>query len=367
MKVLPTTLLRAALGATAAALLTACGETSMNFPVQRKAAEERASDVLPNVEVVQVTAETLPSSAESRVRPSYDVLPSVSWAYRVGVGDLLRVVLWDEPSRSDIGDSVSPSVSPNHSVYRVQSDGRFFFPFVGYVDAEGKTADEIRVQLTTRMRSIVLNPQIQVELDEYRSQAVSVTGEVKNPTNVFLADAPLRVLDAINAAGGFSEGADERVVTIRRNGKVYGAHIEDFVSSPGTSTNGILVDGDVVKVTRAQVRQAYMLGSFSDPAPIPLGDQPVSLTQAISTAGGLIDGDADARGIFVFRETTGGFTVYQLDGSNPASLVLGTRFEIHDRDVIYVTTAPLHRWNRIISDILPTITVVGSANSVAEN
>lgn len=345
--------------------LAACSEASMDFPVDTEAVHKRANQVLPNVQVISITPATLPSGDDRSEIVSYPPLPAISWAYRVGVGDALRIILWEEPMHAEPAGSVAASTPP--SSYRVQSDGSFFFPFVGRVDAAGKSAEDIRLLLTERMGSIVRNPQIQVEVAEYHSQSVAVTGEVQSPTNVFLGDAPIRVLDAINMAGGFSETADQRLVTVRRNGKIYGANISEFLTSRQAVVNGILTNGDVVTVGPKAVRQAFLLGGFSKPEPITLGEQEVSLTEAISSAGGLVDEMADARGVFVFRVTPGGFTVYQLDASNPASLTLATRFALRDRDVIYVTTAPLHRWNRVVSGILPTITVVASANDAAVN
>ena len=73
---------------------------------------------------------------------------------------------------------------------------------------------------------------------------------------------------------------------------------------------------------------------------------------------------ADARGIFVFRDTPMGITVYQLDASNPTAFLIGTRFVILPQDVIYVTTAPLHRWNRLISSLLPTLTTVRAVDTL---
>ncbi|MFM7404062.1 MAG: polysaccharide biosynthesis/export family protein [Erythrobacter sp.] len=359
------TAVRIKLGLVAATtvVLSGCGESYTDFPVARDEAQARANEVLPNVNVVLVTPATIPFGDDRAEIPTYPALPYVSWEYRVGVGDALKVVLWEEPQ-----PLAQPDQKTNEgSLYRVQSNGSFFYPFVGRVDAAGKTPEEVRANLTERLQSIIQNPQIQVEVAEYRSQSVSVTGDVRNPGNIFLGDAPTRVLDAISAAGGFAEEGDQRQVLIRRGGRIYGANIRNFLTSGQSGGNAILLSGDVVSVGRKPVRQAFILGSFADPLPVPLGDEEVSLTQAISSAGGLTDSSADARGVFVFRETPGGFTVFQLDVSNPASLVLGTRFPLRSRDVIYATTAPLHRWNRVVSGILPTISVVTAANDITTN
>jgi polysaccharide export outer membrane protein len=97
------------------------------------------------------------------------------------------------------------------------------------------------------------------------------------------------------------------------------------------------------------------LGEISKPSTVDLTETPLSLTQALSRQGGLDDLRADARGVFVFREIDGKTTVFQLDTSNPEGYLIGTRFALRPMDVIYVTRAPIQRWNDAISRFLPSV------------
>lgn len=198
----------------------------------------------------------------------------------------------------------------------------------------------------------------------YRSQAVSVTGEVKTQTRQPLTDVALTLLDAINAAGGLTDQADPRRVTLRRDGKSYTVDMHAFLEQGVRSNNPTLLNGDVVSVGRIELLEAYLLGQIIRPSTIDLTKENITLTQAVTRVGGLAEESADARGIFVFRDTPAGITVYQLDASNPIAYLLGARFTVMPQDVIYVTSAPLYRWNRLISSILPTLTMAGAVGNL---
>lgn len=345
-----------------ALLLAACDVTKTDFPVRTEAVRAEVEELATNVAIVQLTADNIEAFSTPRnLRGSNATIASTRWNYRVGVGDVLDIVVWDHPELTMPAGSTR---TPAESGQRVQADGTFFYPYVGQVQARGRTPEVIRDDLTEKLAAFIPDPQVEVRVVSYKSQAVSVTGEVGSASRQPLTDVPLTLLDAIDAAGGLTENADPRNVKVRRDGRSYTVDMQAFLEQGASANNPVLQNGDVVSVGRQELQEAYLLGQIVKPSTIDLTVESVTLTQALTRVGGLREDQADARGIFVFRNTPGGIVVYQLDASNPTAFLIGTRFVILPRDVIYVTTAPLYRWNRLISSLLPSVTTVGAVESL---
>lgn len=335
-------------------ILMSCDVTKTDFPVRTEAVRAEVEELSTNVAIVQLTADNIDAFNKRRdFGGSRTTAPSADWNYRVGVGDVLDIVVWDHP---ELNQPAGSTRTPQEAGQRVQADGTFFYPYVGQITAKGRTPEAIRDDLTKRLTQFIPDPQVEVRVAGYKSQAVSVTGEVMAPSRQPLTDVPLTLLDAVDAAGGLTKEADSRRVTLRRGSRSYIVDMQSFLEQGVEANNPILQNGDVVSVGLQEQQEAYLLGQIVKPSTVDLTRENVTLTQALTRVGGLREDQADARGIFVFRDTPMGITVFQLDASNPTAFLIGTRFVILPQDVIYVTTAPLYRWNRLISSLLPTLT-----------
>lgn len=98
---------------------------------------------------------------------------------------------------------------------RVRSDGKVALPFLGDVELRGKTPAAVSRELGVRFKEYVVSPIVTVSLEETQPTAVSVLGEVVHPGNYTL-DASSGVLQALAAAGGFSDYASRDAIYVVR-------------------------------------------------------------------------------------------------------------------------------------------------------
>ncbi|HET7687218.1 MAG TPA: polysaccharide export protein [Candidatus Macondimonas sp.] len=284
--------------------------------------------------------------------------------YRIGPQDILNVLVWDHPELSNPMGNFQDIQSMGRLV---REDGTIFFPYAGVVQVAGKTVEEIRRDLETKLRPYIQSPQVDVRVVGFRSKKVYVTGEVGKPGIVPVTDVPMTIMDAINLAGGFDkERADQRTAYLTRNGERRALDILALYS--GSQGNLLLQDGDVLYVPNNTQNKVFILGEVEKQQAVLMDQGRLTLADALAGAEGINLSTADTRGIFVIRAvpsvTADGnpgpvqANIYQLDLHDAAALVLADGFQLQPRDLVYVSSSSLVRWNRVIQQILPTITTL---------
>ncbi|MGC3996230.1 MAG: polysaccharide biosynthesis/export family protein [Anaeromyxobacter sp.] len=123
--------------------------------------------------------------------------------YRIAVGDVLGVRVWNQES-----------MSTNHA--RVREDGRISVPFLQDVEAVGLTTSELAARLQSKLRSLLNSPVVTVTLEDARPVRVSVMGEVARSGQYDL-DQGAGVLAALAAAGGLTEYAHRDEIYVLRS------------------------------------------------------------------------------------------------------------------------------------------------------
>lgn len=207
-------------------------------------------------------------------------------AYLLGPDDKLLITVHNHPELTS-----RPTIT---------NEGTINAPLIGDVDAAGMSPRQLAVRLSELLgASYLVDPQVDVGVEEYRSQWVVVTGEVRMPQRV-----PLRggttLKEVLSEAGGFTDLSGERITISRRIG--IDGEYETIVISRGDFETGVrdprLQRGDIVDVSRSTY--CYLQGEVRSPGRVQV-ERGMTLLKALSLVGGLTEW-ADKKAVRVLYE-----------------------------------------------------------------
>jgi polysaccharide export outer membrane protein len=304
-----------------------------------------------------------------------------SHPYRLGPQDSLRIFVWGHPDLTPVTSNVTTGGFASTPAGRtIDNKGNLFFPMVGQIRASGMTVSEFRGRLAKALSAYIPDPQVEVDVAGFRSQRVFVSGAVKSPGAISVTDQPLKVTDALASAGGALENADLYDVVLTRGDRSVRLNLDSLYYNGRLESNVLLADGDVLSVPDRMTRKIFMLGEVGNSVGSNQARSYVmrrgrmTLTEVLSDAGGASPFSAATNEIYVLRvDPTATSTVeaarlpivYQINLTNPESMVLADQFPMLPRDVIFVNPTGPTMIGRFLGQFLPVFSTVNAANSAS--
>jgi polysaccharide export outer membrane protein len=234
-----------------------------------------------------------------------------AWAqedYRLGPEDEIEIRVW---SHDDLTRKV-----------RVGLHGTISFPFVGEIKAQGRTVQELQRELEQRLGpKYIIDPNVSINVTEYKSQKFFVVGNVSKPATYPLTK-PIRVVEAISLAGGLGTGSGGKggtgtavaiIVRAKPGGKQDQPRLPDQTPAGEKITVSLsaamagdprhnleIKNGDTVYVPALFF---YVQGQVKTAGRFPY-EENMTVLMAVTTAGGFTD-KASPRRTFITREKDG--------------------------------------------------------------
>jgi polysaccharide export outer membrane protein len=241
----------------------------------------------------------------------------------------------------------------------IESDGTITMPFVGRVQAAGKSPGQLAQEIEKQLKGKAVEPQVIISLTNGGGNLATVGGEVAQPRQVPLTMRGERLLDVIAQAGGAKFPPYESYVRVIRDGVVGTVLLQTAIASP--SENIFIQPNDQIFVVR-NPRTFTVMGASQKPSQYTFDTEKVSLVEGVARAGGPIDQIGDPTGIYLFRYEpweiaraiwqvpppevySGGRPpdfvpiLYRVGFTGAGGVFLGQSILLRDKDVILITNA----------------------------
>lgn len=122
-----------------------------------------------------------------------------------------------------------------------------------------------------------------------------------------------------------------------------------------------------VRVSDFRGQKVYVLGEVNKPGFLPITDQPLNIADALTLSGSFDPDSADPRNIFVIRGNLTEPQIFWLNAKTPDRMLLAEHFSLQPKDILYVSSAPATRWNRMLNQLLPTVQTVWYTQAIVNN
>jgi polysaccharide biosynthesis/export protein len=345
------------------ALTVSLGACTLPRPVASFSEVEKSGKA-GDIRLIPVTGDNIPPAPASAaiVFPADFVSAPETEYGRLGPGDRLAVRVWESGSSTVFASTGSSGGDLGEMT--VDQSGRIYLPYVGAIRAEGLTVPELRSAITGRLRTVVLNPQVDIRLVEHRSALVSVQGAAGKTGSFPIEQGRTRLAQLLAEAAPDQKNPEMLEVVIRRNGESATARLSDVYANPRLDI--ALQPGDTV-ILRQVDHTVTVLGAAGVQGTVPMTKRDFSLLDAIGAAKGLSADAANPRAVFLMRlpdDPAAAPIVYHYDMRRPEEMAFAARTVLRDNDAVLISSAPFAQLRLVLASVAQSRAAVRSAAPV---
>lgn len=308
--------------------------------------------------------------------------PSSGPQQRLGVGDVVELTVYEAEAGGLFVPADNPGRAGNYiklPQQRIEAAGAITVPYIGSVQAAGRTRVEVQNEIRKRLDDIAIEPEVMLTVISSNSSHVSVLGDVAQPTQLTLNPAGDRLLDVVARAGGLRQAGDDANITVQRAGQTFSVRFSTLISDP--KRNVFLAAGDTVFV-RADARSYTVLGATDKSGNFAFERPDTTLAEALAKAGGLSDQRASSAYVFLYREVDRNQllrfgvdlsqhpeprvpVIFHANLRDPSVMFATNRFRVQDRDILYVSNAEGYDFQKFVTLLNGMTTIAWNAAYVA--
>ena len=293
--------------------------------------------------------------------------------YKIGDGDKLLIYVYGETERLSAVLVAGRAINPIYEKY-VRNDGTIFYPNAGIITVRGKTVEEVRKEITSKLSKVLNDPQVDVSVTEYNSQKAILSGIFSNPGPQALKTVPVTLGEIVSKGNPYNvdnQGSEGDLTSMRlnRDGVIYNIDYEYLSRNSQLASLIYVKDGDVIHIPDSSLNYVYVLGEAADPKSIKLSRKSIPLSSALGEARGLNLAAAKNKEVYIFRSAgiDGEPRIFNLDMTSPAGYILADKFELKPRDIVYIGSKGVTSWSRFISQLLPITNFINSSEDIGRN
>jgi polysaccharide export outer membrane protein len=198
--------------------------------------------------------------------------------YIVGEGDVLKITVYEH------ADLITTA--------RVTGEGNILFPLIGELAVDGLTVAQIGEKIAAQLADgYIVDPQVAVFIEEFRSKRTVVMGEIENP-GLYVLHGQTTFLELLSKAGGLTKDAgDSALVKRKTTDAANGEHaiiidLKRLIKEGDITLDVPIMDGDNVYIAKAGV--FYATGEVERPNAYKY-EPGLTVVKAITKAGGFTD------------------------------------------------------------------------------